>query len=119
MIGSNVLASGAVDESGKVRAYAYSGRGEDVSTVVIVLNTHEDSSVNVTLALANAAPIKSRRDYILTASSLSSKVMQLNGAPIVDTGTGQLPPLKPAVVTSNPTQVTMPAASYAFFELIV
>ena len=30
MIGSNVLASGAVDESGKVRAYAYSGRGEDV-----------------------------------------------------------------------------------------
>ncbi len=116
LVGTTVLDARSGDPL--LRAYAHctrSGAPDQTSGAITLVVVNVDASNGAELVLdgfdGNQADA-----YVLSAASLASSTVELNGVTLVENADGSLPVLGPRVVTrgANGLRVTFPPASYGF-----
>ncbi len=96
-----------------LRAYAASSANTSSPSVTTVMLVNVGATVSLNLRGTRAAALRS--EWVLTARSLASTTLELNGQPLSLTKIGALPPLNPRSVR-NGGPVTVPSNSIIFVQ---
>jgi heparanase 1 len=118
LMGEGVLdVSTDSDSPASLRAYAHCTRGAaDGSVTLLLLNLANDTNFAVSPHLGAGVASLQREEYHLTADSLHSRTMSLNGVLLKPGDDASIPDLKPNVVKAD-SQLIMARQSYAFVVL--
>lgn len=101
---------------GLLRAYAHCTRhGPSGAVTVLLINLNATAPVTVA-GLTGPLASASREVYTLTADSLSSQVMQLNGSPLAVASDGSLPKMSPHSASAS-GDWSVPPVSVTFVAL--
>jgi len=104
LIGTKVLK--ATSDFNQSLVYAYCGKNSGAVTLTVI----NPASVAVPLVLSGLSSLQ-REEYMITAQSLSSKVVMLNGKSLFINSDGTLPPMNGVTASGQPI---LPPHSYGF-----
>jgi len=119
LMGNNVLqvqiSSSDPSYNKTLRAYSHCSRTGG-GVVLVLINI--DPKITFTIKLTNPPIIGTRQEYVLSAPSLSSKMIYLNnkGPLDIDPITGGLPVLSPVVVTTGSNPISIGPYNLGFYQ---
>jgi heparanase 1 len=115
LMGSRVLGVSRAAPDDLLRVYAHCAEGQKGGLTALALNLSGDKPVRVTLRHMKG----SIETYLITADSLQSRELKLNGTPLEVADNGTLPPLAADVrgAAGGDPFVDLPPYSYAFITL--
>lgn len=98
-----------------VRAYAHCTRDAREAQVTLLL-INIDSTTSYSVSLPSLTSLR-RAEYLLTASSVTAPLIQLNGALLTLTSDGHIPPLEPRFIDDASKPLQVPPRSILFAVL--
>jgi heparanase 1 len=115
LMGTTVLSATKAAPDDLLRIYVHCAEGQEGGITALALNLSGDRPVRITLRHQKG----SIETHLVTADSLQSRQVKLNGAPLSVADNGALPPLAPDVrgAGGGDPFVDLPPYSYAFITL--
>eukprot|EP00759_Apiculatamorpha_spiralis_P054971 PhF_6_TR708/c0_g1_i2/m.1168/K07964/HPSE; heparanase len=106
---------GATYSDSNVPTYATCSTTQNTFTIAFV-NTHNNTSVELDVSGVGLYAVAFREEWILTATTIHSNVMMLNGAELWYEGPGRIASIDGVIVNSTQLGVQVPPLSYGYIR---